>query len=199
MLLDVCLGTKSSWRILFVLSEAPGKAVSRKEIQKLTKIGNKMLTKFLLVLEKFNLILVNKIGKTHYYKLNLSNAFAEQILELIKLEKLKLNNPNFIILNVLREFVYELTNLDLNNLKKIILFGSYAKRTYHKESDIDLAIILNKKNTDEELLITNIISKLNKRFGKEIQPHYYTEKEFEKLRKKNILIKEIIKDGIELM
>jgi len=51
MLLDVCLGTRTSWKILFVLAEAPGKAVSRKEIRRLTKLGNKTVSKFLLLLD----------------------------------------------------------------------------------------------------------------------------------------------------
>ena len=53
MLLDVCLGTRTAWKVLLVLGEAPGKAISRKEIQALTKLGNKVTAKFLLVLEKF--------------------------------------------------------------------------------------------------------------------------------------------------
>ncbi len=199
MLLDICMGTRTSWKVLFVLSEAPGKAVSRKEIQQLTQIGNKVLIKFLLNLEHFEIITSEKIGKRNYYKLNLSSPFAQKLLELIELEKKRLNNPDFIVLNILREFVYELTNINLENLTHVILFGSYAKRTYGKNSDIDVAIILKEKNTNEELLITDAIDKLSKRFKKEIQPHYYTEKEFEDLRKKEGLVKEIVKDGIMLV
>jgi hypothetical protein len=53
------------------------------------------------------------------------------------------------------------------------------------------------KMTDDELLITEIIDKLNKRYKKEIQPHYFSLSEFE--MKKNKLILEIEKDGIVLM
>lgn len=199
MLLDVCLGSRSAWKILSVLAEAPGKAVNRKDIQMLTRLGNKVLTKFLIVLEKFDIVIVNKIGKTYNYKLNFSNPFTEQILNLIRLEKKELNNPDFIVLNILREFVYELTNVNLINLKKVILFGSYAKRTYHKESDIDAAVVLKERNAGDELLITEVIDKLKKRFKKEIQPHYYTENEFEVLKRKDKLVQEIVRDGIELL
>ncbi|MBU2561449.1 MAG: nucleotidyltransferase domain-containing protein [Nanoarchaeota archaeon] len=199
MLLDVCLGTRTAWKILFVFAEAPGKAVSRKEIQQLTKLGNKVLTKFLLLLEKFGMITSSKIGKAYYYRLNLSNPFAEQIVETILLEKKHLNNPDFSALNVLREFVYELTNADLENLEQVILFGSYAKRTFSKDSDIDVAVITQEKSADDELLITDIIDRLHKRFRKEIQPHYYTTKEFKALEKKDKLVKEIVKDGIRLV
>lgn len=199
MLLDVCLGTRTAWKILFVFTEAPGKAVSRKDIQQLTKLGNKVLTKFLLLLEKFGMITSSKIGKAYYYKLNLSNPFAEQIIQTILLEKKQLNNPDFAALNVLREFVYELTNTDLENLEQVILFGSYAKRTFSKDSDVDVAITTQEKSADDELLITDIIDRLHKRFGKDIQPHYYTAKEFKVLEKKDKLVKEIVKDGIPLM
>lgn len=199
MLLDVCLGTRTTWKILFVFAEAPGKAVSRKEIQQLTKLGNKVLTKFLLLLEKFDVITSTKIGKAYYYKLNLSNPFTEHIVETILLEKKQLNNPDFAALNVLREFVYELTNADLENLGQVILFGSYAKRTFNKDSDIDVAIITQEKSTDDELLIIDIIDRLQKRFRKELQPHYYTAKEFKALEKNDRLVKEIVKDGIRLV
>ena len=100
---------------------------------------------------------------------------------------------------MLREFVYELTNADLGNLEQVILFGSYAKRTFSKDSDIDVAIITQEKSADDELLITDIIDRLHKRFRKEIQPHYYTAKEFKELAKKNKLVKEIVKDGVRLL
>ena len=199
MLLDVCLGTRTSWKILLVLAEAPGKAVSRKEIQNLTKLDNKVLTKFLSLLKKFDMIREDKLGKTHYYKLNLSNPFVEQAIGLIRLEKRELNNPDFFVLNVLREFTYELTNANLDNLQKVILFGSYAKRTYTRDSDIDVAIILNEKNPNDELLITEISYRLNKRFGKEVQPHYYSAKEFDEQKKKDGLAREIARDGIFLI
>ena len=199
MLLDVCLGTRTSWKILFVFAEAPGKAISRKEIQTLTQLGNKVLSKFLLLLEKFNIISHNKIGKTYYYTLNLSNTFVDHILNIVALEKKELNEPDFVALNILREFAYALTNVNLANMEKIILFGSYAKRTYGKNSDIDIAIILKEKNINDELLIAEIIDGLHKRFGKEIQPHYYSAKDFEGIKKKDPLVKEIVKDGIALI
>lgn len=199
MLLDICFGTRTSWKILSVLAEAPGKSVSRKEIQTLTKLGNKVLSKFSVLLEKFEVIISMKISKTYYYKLNMSNPFVERILEIIRLEKKELNNPDFITLNILREFVYELTNINLDNLHKVILFGSYAKRTFTSNSDIDVAIILRGKSLNDELLITKIIDTLHKRFCKEIQPHYYTAKEFEDMKKKDRLVHEIVRDGIFLI
>ena len=81
-----------------------------------------------------------------------------------------------------------------SRIKLAILFGSYAKRTFNDSSDIDVAIILKEKSSNDELLITDIIDKLNKRFKKEIQPHYYTAKEFDKPTGR--LMAEIVRDGI---
>lgn len=197
MLLDVCFGTRTSWKILFVLAEAPGKAISRKEIRRLTKLGNKTVSKFLLLLEKFGVIIPAKIGKAYFYKLDLSNNFTSQILQIIQIEKKMLNNPDFFALNILREFVYEMTNINLENICHAILFGSYAKRTFNDNSDIDVAIILKEKSPNDELLITDLIDKLNKRFKKEIQPHYFITKEFDKPTSK--LMAEIVRDGIMLI
>ncbi|MFH0798281.1 MAG: nucleotidyltransferase domain-containing protein [Candidatus Woesearchaeota archaeon] len=198
-MIDVCLGTRTAWKILAILCESPGKAVPRKEIRKFTMAGNKALAKFLLLMEKFGIITSAKFGKAYYYKLNLSSPYAEKILETLSIEKRELNNPDIFALNELREFVYELTNVNLENLDRIILFGSYAKRTYGKDSDIDVAVILNRKSNDEELVIADIIGRLGKRFGKEIQAHYYTSEEFDRIKGKDRRAGDIAKDGIRLM
>ena len=118
---------------------------------------------------------------------------------MIQHEKQSLNSPDFIALNILREFVYELTNVNLENIQKVILFGSYAKKTYGQNSDIDTAIIIKEKNPNDEILVAEIIDRLKKRFGKEIQPHYFTENEFETHNKKAGLEKEIARDGVILL
>jgi len=196
MLLDICLGTRTSWKILFVLSETPGKAISRQEIRSLSKLGNKVISKFLLNLEAFNIVKKDKLGKQYLYKLNMANPYTLKILDIIKLEKEQLNNINFDILIILRELVYELTNIDFKSITNVILFGSYAKHSYSDNSDIDIAIFTKVKNPDIELLITDIIDRLHNRFGKEIQVHYYTTEEFKNNSSK--LIQEIKKDGINL-
>ncbi len=196
MLLDVCLGSRSAWKVLLVLAEAPGKAVSRKEIRALTLMGNKMVDKYVGLLSQFEVISVNKIGNRKYYKLNFNSSFVPKLLELIKLEKEKLKSISFSIANLLREFVYEVTTVAQENVMKIILFGSYAKRTYTEHSDVDVALIVKERVPTEELLITESIDKLEKRFGKEIQTHYLTEKEFSSNTK---LVQEIKKDGIVIL
>lgn len=201
MLLDICLGTRTVWKILLLMSETPGKMLTRKQIRGHTKIGNKVLVKFLLLLEKFDLLQTTKNGRKHYYKLNMHNPYTKSIIELINVERRQLNAVYFSHLLVLREFVYELTNFDFKNIKRIILFGSVAKHTARVDSDIDLAVITKEKTLpQEQLLHTDLIDRLKKRFGNEIQIHYFSDEEFEKLQKtRNKLFTEIATDGLVLI
>jgi predicted nucleotidyltransferase len=199
MLLDVCLGTRTAWKILFVIMSAPGKAITRKQINGMTKTGHR-LDKYLTLLERFQLIVRKKQGKKFLYTFNLVSPYAEQLLSLYKQERKDYNAVDFEIINILRDFVYGLTQFDFKNIRKILLFGSYAKRTYHENSDIDLALLTAEEtNPGEKLLHTDLIDQLEKRFGKQIQVHYFAETEFEKLRKSgNKLVNEIAADGLVL-
>jgi len=183
------------------MSETPGKILTRKQIQEHTKIGNKVLIKFFTLLERFNVVQVEKRGRQHLYKLNMENSYTQTLMELIQKERKQLNAIHFGSLMILREFVYELTNCDFANIKKILLFGSTAKHIARVDSDLDVAIITKEKITPgEQLLHTHAAGLVEKRFKREIQTHYFTEEEFLKLRKSgHKLVTEIDKDGLVLV
>ena len=76
---------------------------------------------------------------------------------------------------------------------KIILFGSYAKGNFHKESDIDIAVILNDYNN---LIDTQLdLMRLRRKIDSRIEPHPFREKDFEI---SNPLVHEIVKYGVEV-
>ncbi len=76
---------------------------------------------------------------------------------------------------------------------KIILFGSYAKGNYHKDSDIDVAVILKDFNNliDTQLDLMRIRRKIDSR----IEPHPFREKDFEIT---NPIVNEIVKYGQDI-
>ena len=199
MLLDICLGSKAIWRILIVLSDLPGRGITREEIRKFTKLGSKSVTDSLKTLKEFDIIKAVKESKITYYKLNLTNQFTTQIIELCRLEKENLNNLNFEISIILREFVRMC--LDIIEPKKIILFGSIVKTRYKEDSDIDIFILTKEKlKVNEDLMLEHAAERIEKRFKRNIQIHSFSEQEFEKLKKsKNLLIHEIIRDGINII
>ena len=83
-----------------------------------------------------------------------------------------------------------------HNVKLLILHGSYAKGKAHEDSDIDLALITKEKKPGEEIIITSIGESTQSRFGIQIQPHYFTQKEF---NRSNSMAREVLIDGVKLL
>ena len=65
-----------------------------------------------------------------------------------------------------------------NEVKLIILYGSYARGDFGPKSDIDLFILVSKNDVLEN--IQNAIIRIEEKFGKSIQPTVRTEEEFKK-------------------
>ena len=59
-------------------------------------------------------------------------------------KEVKIKDENIKML--LSDLEIKLSELFKNNLKKIILFGSYAKGTYNNDSDIDIMVLLTETN-----------------------------------------------------
>ncbi|KKS53545.1 MAG: polymerase beta domain protein region protein [Parcubacteria group bacterium GW2011_GWA2_42_28] len=77
----------------------------------------------------------------------------------------------------------------------IMLFGSYAKGNYRKESDIDVLII---KDRNEKNIVKSL-SEFGTRHGKTIQVQRMTQDSFEKgLRDRDTLVLEIVKNHVVL-
>jgi predicted nucleotidyltransferase len=80
------------------------------------------------------------------------------------------------------------------NLKKIIIFGSFARGDYHKGSDLDLVIV----GEFKERFIDRIgkIIELNDS-DLEIEAMVYTEEEFQKMiQERRPFIEQVLKEGI---
>jgi predicted nucleotidyltransferase len=139
-------------------------------------------------LAKDGVIIKNRVGKSYICSLNLENEKTLALLQLAEIEKVK----QFYAVNkglklILEDFV-ELIKSELKNRAAVVLFGSYAKGTATKESDIDI-LLISKGKIDVEKITREIYAK----YGKEITPIVMTPNDFKKQMEK-ALIKEIIKD-----
>jgi predicted nucleotidyltransferase len=80
------------------------------------------------------------------------------------------------------------------NLKKIIIFGSFARGDYHKGSDLDLVIVGEFKDRFIDR-IGKIIALNNSDL--EIEAMVYTEKEFQKMiQERRPFIEQVLEEGI---
>ena len=100
-----------------------------------------------------------------------------------------------------KEYAIKITNDYINrlllnkiNVQSAYLFGSFAKGNQHKDSDIDLAIVVDKVNDMFETEIK--LMTLRKNDETIIEPHIFEKEDFIKL---NPFINEILKTGIQLV
>ncbi len=198
-MIETILGNKTSWKILRLLSEAPGRGICQEDVRDLLGLGFKSLKEAFYRLSSFGILNDKKVGKRVYYTINLSNEFSRCIIGLIELEKKRLNNLQPSKVSILADFLTQLY-LIIGNIDKAILFGSQAKRTATNKSDFDIALITSESTkAKEKQKIGKAITKFEKK-GYNFQMHYFNTKEFEVLRKKeNMLVSEILRDGVELI
>ena len=79
------------------------------------------------------------------------------------------------------------------NIKKVILFGSYAKKKQHKWSDVDLCII--STEFKDQFAATRYLLLKSYNLGVIIEPHPYHPKDFVN---EDPLVWEIKKTGVEI-
>ena len=198
-MIETILGNKTAWKVIRLLSEAPGRGICQEDVRDLLGLGFKSLKEALYRLSSAGILNKKKIGKKVYYTANLSNEFTVKILELMKLENKKLNNLQPSKISIISDFLTQLY-LVIDNLDKVYLFGSQAKRTSTESSDFDIALITSESiKPAEKQRVGRILRKFEEK-NYNFQIHYFNKKEFEEFRKKgNLLVNEILRDGIELI
>lgn len=102
------------------------------------------------------------------------------------------------IRKILVETRRELEKKYAQRFKQMILFGSYARGDYSKDSDIDIILLLNKSNSlsAERDIYLPIVSRLSLKYDTVISVIPLRAEEFKK--KKTPLILNVRKEGISL-
>ena len=133
-----------------------------------------------------------KQGRKHYYSINIVNEDSKLLIEFLKKEKFDLKGLNASKTTCLADADKKI--IETINVKKIILFGSHAKGIASEESDFDVCIIA------EKGIERNKRISLSNKLKENVQLHYFKEKDFEELKKKKeLMVEEIVRDGIELI
>ncbi len=156
-----------------------------REMAKLTKKSHVTLLPHLKALEKDKILIAKTVGKNKHYSLNFENIITKNYLTLSETVKTTTFLEEIFLI---KKITKEIFNLNLSGT--IILFGSYAKKTFYEDSDIDIFYL--GQISDKEI---QNIRNIGKTYGKIINVKKSTLKNFELgLRKKDLLISEIIKN-----
>jgi len=85
-----------------------------------------------------------------FFNLNFYNKYVDKLIKLwFNINEGGITMPNNIN-KIINQFVLEISNLLGERLKKVILYGSYARGDYDKNSDIDIMILTDL--TDKEII-----------------------------------------------
>ena len=184
---------KTEIRILEQIYLKPG--IHKRELSKQLKIGMPSIDYAFKKIEK--ILKKKKSGNQIKYYLDYSKY--NLIPTLYSIEYSRFNKlPTKIRLSI-KDFIKELKEKPL----MIILFGSYAEKTYTKHSDIDLLLVYQKVTNAKS--IEYIAKKINMRTNVKINPIYLSYSKFKKsfhdLTKKffkNLKMNKIILEGVGL-
>lgn len=112
-------------------------------ISKTLKIGYRPAYNHITEMGKQGIITINKIGNSKQCFLNLDNDKCRHLLEELDMQTMQdLSKKNLKLKNILETLTSRLTEVFISEIHSIVLFGSYAKGTALKSSDIDLLFIV---------------------------------------------------------
>lgn len=131
------------WRILELFYKGKDKKIHLREIARQTKMNENSASRFLVSLEKQNILKSEKDGNLKKYFIRKNNV-VYSIFTLFDIEKF--NKLPLLRRNAIEYFFKELEEKPII----LFLFGSTAKETFTNKSDIDLLMIVNKKIKVEE-------------------------------------------------
>ena len=134
-------------------------------------------------LSKENILIKKQIGKAFVCSLNYDNEKTNALLSLSEIEK----KEGFYLKNreiklILQDFVNTLKKEFKENIKLIILFGSFAKNKATKNSDIDIFLLVKYK-----IPVDKTIKNFYAKYGKEINVIMLTLKELKQQKDKELI------------
>ena len=105
------------------------------------------------------------------------------------------------IQNVLQQYVQEIIKIYGSHLKRIILYGSYARGDFREDSDVDIMILLDLTDIESKAYfdqLINITFDFNMEYGVDIKPIAKSSEHFWKWVNTYPFYTNISKEGVML-
>jgi predicted nucleotidyltransferase len=176
--MDILKLTNSQTRekILNLYFADPEKKYYLRQLEKILDLPVGNIRRELISLSGAGLFKKEKVGNQVYYYLDKNSPLYNEIKSII--------SKTIGIQGTLK------TELDkIPGIKRAFIFGSFAKSREKSGSDIDLMLV---GQPDEDELVKRI-SQLESRFGREVNYHLFSEKEWEKRSKKDSFLSSVNK------
>jgi len=171
-------------RLLEVWRKNPFRRLSIAEIMKETKKKTKTwVFNTLKLLANNNILISTRKANLNIYSLNLENPLSLQFLQYLESQ----NNLNFSQIKVISEIIEK---APIKNYS-IIVFGSYAENKQTKNSDLDICLLIENKETEKK--IKPHVNEIKLNYAVKIDERYITFEDFIKmlLRDEENLAKQI--------
>jgi len=164
--------TKQQLNIFAVFAKDLSASYTFKQIKELSKQkSNNIVQIALKEFQQQQLVKTQQTGNVATYQLNLEQNLTLAYLQLIQeLELKKRTLPGEILFEIQRKIFKHTPFFTL------LVFGSYAKNKVNKNSDLDVALIVESEATKRE--ITPILETIKRRELLKIDYHLFTTKEY---------------------
>ena len=133
---------KTLLKIVGLMRKDLNKGLTILEISKRLKIGYHPAYNHIIEMEKEGIVKVERVGSAKKCSLMLGNEKTRHLLEEVDIAKKEgLYQKNFRLRQV-EGLISKLTEKFISEIFSVVLFGSYAKETATKQSDIDILFIV---------------------------------------------------------
>ena len=134
---------------------------------------------------KYNILISKRRSNIDFYSINLNNPISLQFLQYLEAQE----NISFSKLDMISELINKIPVKEYS----LIVFGSYAVNKNTKDSDIDIAFLI--ENREKEREMKPYVNDVKLNYHVKIDEHYFTFEEIIKmlLREEENLGKQIIR------
>ena len=173
--------TENNLQVLSLFTNGFDREYYIREVEKLLKISPRTAQLILEDLENKGVIESKTRGKIKSYKLKVNELSKRYLIFVEQYKSISFMEKNLLVKEIIEKISQFIKGIGL-------IFGSYAKGTANKESDLDIFTAGNYENEE--------IKKVSRNLGLEISVKCYPLKTFEKNVNQDTLLKEILKNHI---
>lgn len=180
--LESLFDSRSKIRIIRLFFRYQGKEFTEREIADLIRMSPNTVNLALREIRKTNILLFRKIGRAHAFKLNQDSALYAHVRSIMEAEK----SVEESMLSAIRRAV--------KGCLSCVVFGSFARGEEDFDSDLDLLVIVEDKESIRGAL-EKLRMEVSRSFSTEVSTVVLTPDEL-KRKKNERFLKEAAKEGI---